>query len=651
MKKKIFIAAAVIFSSATQAQTAGKDSSKTLDEVVFTSNKFPQKQSETGKVITVITKDQLEKNSGKTLAEILNTAVGTTIIGANNNLGTNQTVSIRGASAGNVLILVDGIPVNDPSVITNYFDINLFAVNQIERVEILKGGQSTLYGSDAVAGVINIITNKAGNKTFDLHGGVAAGSYNTFKEFINFSGKKNWGNYAVSYTNLNSVGFSAAYDSAGNKNFDKDGFNQHSLNGNIDFRLSKKSRLKFLGNYNYYKASLDGAAYKDEKDYTVKNNNVQSGFGFSHNRNDGSFHFNYLFNYTERKYLDDSAYKGNPYVDYSSSKYIGRTHFAELYDNWKWSNWELLLGADYRLNNTYQYSLYVFPGYPTPASVLTAKMSQVSPYASLIYKAKNGFTVETGARVNSHSEYGSNATYSVNPFYVVKQRAKIFANLYSAFKTPTLYQLFDASYGNAKLKPEQGTIEEFGVELLPTNGFSARLVGFYRNTKNKIEFIIINPITYQSQYNNISRQENYGAELEAAYHTAKWNITANYTYTDGKTKSAYSGTGFPMAKDTTYYNLYRIPKHTTNVTAGCQATPKFYASASVHSASKRLEFIYGSKPTELKSYTTVDIYAEYKFGPGKIFADFRNITNEKYFDIPGYNSKLFNWMAGISIGL
>ena len=112
-------------------------------------------------------------------------------------------------------------------------------------------------------------------------------------------------------------------------------------------------------------------------------------------------------------------------------------------------------------------------------------MSQLSPYASLIYKAKNGFTIETGARVNSHSEYGSNATYSVNPFYVIKQRAKIFANLYSAFKTPTLYQLFDASYGNAKLKPEQGTIEEFGVELLPTNGFSARLVGFYRNTKNK----------------------------------------------------------------------------------------------------------------------------------------------------------------------
>ena len=66
-----------------------------------------------------------------------------------------------GASAGNILILLDGIPVNDPSVITNYFDLNFITLDQVERIEILKGGQSTLYGSDAVSGVINIISKKA----------------------------------------------------------------------------------------------------------------------------------------------------------------------------------------------------------------------------------------------------------------------------------------------------------------------------------------------------------------------------------------------------------------------------------------------------------------------------------------------------------
>ena len=134
MKRKILIVAALTISSSIFSQ---QDSVyKSLDEVVFTVGKFPRKQSETGKVITVIDKKQLEQNSGRTIPEILNSVSGTTIIGANNNLGTNQTVSIRGSSAGNVLILMDGIPVYDPSALANYFDLNSITTSQVERIEI-----------------------------------------------------------------------------------------------------------------------------------------------------------------------------------------------------------------------------------------------------------------------------------------------------------------------------------------------------------------------------------------------------------------------------------------------------------------------------------------------------------------------------------
>src|SRR5688572_23941626 len=181
MKKGFFVVAAIIIGSQLQAQ---EDSTRSLDVVIVTSYKFPKKQSETGKVVTVINRDDIEKSGGKTVGEILNNVAGTTIIGANNSPGTNQTIAIRGASAGNVLILIDGIPVNDPSVISNYFDMNFISPDQVERIEIMKGGHSTLYGSDAVAGVVNIISKKVAPKKFSLDGELTGGSYTTLKQNI-----------------------------------------------------------------------------------------------------------------------------------------------------------------------------------------------------------------------------------------------------------------------------------------------------------------------------------------------------------------------------------------------------------------------------------------------------------------------------------
>lgn len=656
MKKKFFIVVAVIISSQLQAQQLvpiiREDStSRPLDEVILTSNKYPKKQSETGKVITVISRQQLEKSSGKTLNEVLNTVAGTTIIGANNNPGTNQTVSIRGASAGNTLILIDGIPVNDPSVIANYFDLNFFSIDQVERIEILKGGQSTLYGSDAVAGVINIISRQQGEGKTSINGSLTGGSYGTFKQNIGLGGKSKAVTYSVAYTHLGSNGFSAAYDKNKTGTFDKDGYNQHTVNGRMNVSLGKKMQVYFSGTYSYYKADLDASAYTDEKDYTVKNKNARLSTGLSYNHRLGTLRFNYNFNYASRWYIDDSLFKSSPYVDYSDNRFIGRTHFAEIYNNWKYKNVEILAGADYRFNNTNQYSLYVFPGFPTPPSLLKAKMSQLSPYISFIFKNGEGFTAELGGRLNHHSEYGNNFTYTVNPSYLINKKVKIFVNLYSAFKTPTPYQLFDPSAGNTGLKPEKGTIAEAGTELFSGKTLHFRIVGFYRNTKDAIVYTF-NPSTFASKYLNESNQKNYGAELELNYTINNWSIASNYTYTNGKTKSVYDGTGSPLGKDTSYYNLYRISKNAFNLNIGWQATKELFVSTQWRAVSKREEFIYGSLPETQKGYTTIDLYGEYVFSKKiKVFLDLKNITNKEYFDIPGYNSKKFNFTGGINFNL
>ena len=144
--------------------TAQFDSSYSLDEVVVTANRFSQKQINTGKVITVIKRKEIENSPFASIGELLGRQAGITIIGSNNSPGSNNDVYMRGAGTGNLLILIDGLPAYDVSSIRETFDINFIPLGEIERIEILKGGQSTLYGSDAVAGVVNIITRTNDSK-------------------------------------------------------------------------------------------------------------------------------------------------------------------------------------------------------------------------------------------------------------------------------------------------------------------------------------------------------------------------------------------------------------------------------------------------------------------------------------------------------
>ena len=234
---------------------------------------------------------------------------------------------------------------------------------------------------------------------------------------------------------------------------------------------------------------------------------------------------------------------------------------------------------------------------------------------------------------------------------VMNKSLNLFANFYSAFKAPTLYQLFDPFAGNTELDPEKALVGEAGASLTMLPNLKLRLTGFYRRTKDAILYSF-DPINFTSKYINASAQKNYGAELEASYSKNGISIGFNYTYTDGETTTAFDGTGIPLGKDTTYYNLYRIPKHALNLNAGFQVSKEFYGSMTLRTVSKRTEFLYGNPPETLKGYTTIDVYGEYKFGKKlKVFLDLKNILNKEYFDFRGYNARRFNFMAGINFNL
>jgi vitamin B12 transporter len=625
-----------------------------LDEVTVTANKTEQKLSQTGKVVTVLTDSILQKYQGQSVAELLSRQAGFTIVGANGALGSNQEVYLRGASNGNTLVLIDGVPMYDPSYISSGFDLNLLNICECDRIEILKGAQSTLYGSDAVAGVINIFTKKGNSaKPISTLVSINGGSFGTFRNTLAVNGLIKKFYYDIQYSNLVSKGISAAYNkidllsSASPTVFDNDGFKQNNLMVNFGFNATEKLTFKFRGMLNNYKNDIDAGPFTDEKDYTSKQNLSMIGTSVDYKTANGKLVFNYNLAENKRIYTDDSTYIAPTAFDkYSKSTFGGVTQFSDIYWSNKVSdNFQFVVGSDFRKANLAQtyVSYSAYGKYEAdPIGKDTSNTTINSIYGSGLISTK-AFFLEIGGRFNSHSIYGKNFTYSFNPSYLLGKYVKTFLNISSGFKAPSLYQLY-SPYGNKGLNPEKSTSSEIGLQLFSKNKNSnVRALYFARNLSDVIFFQAMSKSPY-GKYINFDKQHDQGIEIEGNSQIGKLNIWGNYTYVTGKITQ----------KDTTYNNLFRRPKNTINLGIGYQVSAKFYTSVSLKSLGERTdrfynENTYGTENTVLKAYQTIDLYANYKISRSlKMYIDLKNITNQTYFDSYGYGTKPINFMAGVN---
>lgn len=643
MKKVFFVVAAVIISSQLIAQDS---TAKVLDEAVVTATKFEQKQSTTGKVVTVITKEQLEKSIGKTVAQVLNDQAGITIAGAYNAPGSVQTVFMRGASSGRTLILVDGIPVSDPSMINNEFDLNLFSINDIERIEVCKGAQSTLYGSDAIAGVINIITVKKDvSKAFNIKATTAFGNKNTTRNNMQAYGKVGKLLYTTRFAKLNTDGFSSANDNIGNRKFDKDGYDGNVASASVQYQVLSSLSARAFIQHSQYKAGIDAGVFSDDRDYTIRNSNLASGAGLNFKKGIVSITANYQYGELTRRYLNDSLHAPGS-TKFESNRYGARTQFVELYANVRATEWlSILAGSDYRRSNMHQQYYSVSSFGPYSSAFDDTSMHQTSYYASIFLNTPDKkFNVEIGGRINDHSRYGNNSTYTFNPSYSITKNWRVFGSIASGFKAPSIFQLFDAFSGNPDLKPEKSTNYEAGVQY-QQDKLGGRVVYFHRDIKNGIDYNYLSFV-----YFNFVKQTVNGLEVELQAHPVKeLDIRANYTLLSGE-EQTQSRKNF---SDTTYDYLLRRPKHAINLTVGYQVCAPFYISVSAKSVSERHDVGgYRQDDVLVKSYFLLNAYAEYKLKQHlRFFVDAQNLTDKKFFDIRGFNAipllvsggVTFNW--------
>ncbi|MBP6430386.1 MAG: TonB-dependent receptor [Ferruginibacter sp.] len=644
MKKKIFIAAAVIISSTAQ----GQDSTKLLNEVVITAAKFPLKTSATGKVVNVITKDELQKAGGRDITQLITEKTGVYINGFNSNMGKDKSVYVRGANIAYTLITIDGIPVYDASGIGGNFDLRNMAIDNVERIEILKGSQSTLYGSDAIAGVINIITKKGGNKIVGVNGLASYGSNNTFRGNIGVNGAKDKVDYNINYSNTTTKGINETISTNG----DKDGYKQNSVQANVGFKATNKVYLQPFFRYTQINGDIDQGAFTDEQDYTYKQKSTQVGIKTTVDLKKRKLNILYSHNVIDRVFIDDSTKSRNGYDIFAKGIYKGNEHFFETFAGIDVNkNVKLTVGGDFRASNTDQtYSSVGFFGpYKTELGKDSLKQNQVGIYAAANISTQKGFNIELGNRLNIHSEYGSNYVFNINPSYLINNKVKLFANLSSGYRVPSLYQLY-SEYGNKQLKPESSINSEIGAQYFSKdNQFNARAVYFNRTIKEVI-FFYFNSTTFQSQYINQDKQKDNGLELEAAYTGIKnLSIKSFFNFVDGNI-STKTGAG----KDTTFFNLLRRPKTSFGVNIGYQATKQFYVSTNIAAFDKREDAYFDNttfttKYVTLQSYALLNVYAQYTFYKNKLtlFADVRNILDSDYTEVSGYNTLGTTFFGGL----
>ncbi|MFD1615363.1 TonB-dependent receptor plug domain-containing protein [Gelatiniphilus marinus] len=591
-----------------------------LEEVVISDSRFELKRENSGKTVIKISKKEIENNQGRTISELINTKSGIEINGSRSVEGQNLGNFIRGGNNRQVLVLIDGIQVNDPSMLANDFDLRLLDLNTVDSIEIIKGAASTLYGNAAATAVINITTKKASTKQISGSFLTVVGtnqtqddlSYNgaSFTNNVSVNGTVNKFSYVASFGNRYVDGLSAAKSD----NPEKDPFSRFNTNAKLGYKISDALQIDAFASYHKFKTDIDGFpaptySFADTDDAFISE---QSRFGIApkFSYKNGSVKINAAFSKIDRALVSDfgATYDAESFVVDAFNKYVFNETFYTIIGV-NYSDYKSVFATEKNYTNT-------------------------DPYLNVVYVSDFGLNINAGARFNNHSEYGSQLVYSLNPSYSIPVNsgyAKVFGAYATSFIAPNLSQLFGFFGANPDLKPEENVTIEGGLEFSNKNGF--RVNGVYFNRKEE------NTIIYTSGYENATEAATvHGFELEAELKTIKdLSITANYTFTELKD-------GVRL----------RIPKHKANASLGYNFCKNTYASINYQFVGSRTDTNFSTFANEeLESFSLVDLYFSQHIIKNKVklFTSVTNVFNEDYFEILGYTTKGRNVNLGLHINL
>ncbi|OGS71483.1 MAG: hypothetical protein A3F91_15340 [Flavobacteria bacterium RIFCSPLOWO2_12_FULL_35_11] len=632
MKKHSFYASALCLFFALTSLTAQQknDSIEQLNEVVVTATKFAIKKEHVGKIIYQITPEEIENLKGKSVADILDNIAGISINGSNSSAGKDKSIYIRGGRDRHVIVLIDGVSVSDPSGVNTTFDLRLLSLNQIESIEVMNGAASTLYGSGAATGVINIKLKQPIAKPISVDYEVSLGTNNSqndskldlndFNQNITVNGILNKFSYlaAGNFSKIN--GLSDASDENSDVEFESDEFKATNTFVRLGYKFNEKLNVQLFSNYDKDVYDFDGGAFSDSD--INKGENEQRRFGFSSNFDYEKGILSASVSYNKNDRILDIFNSWSNATDHF--EYTGKTYVADVINNYKFSDkFQLITGVNYQKQSNQTNSPY------GDINEGLANYHTFDPYFTVVYNAVSGFNINAGARLNNHSEYGNHWVYNVNPSYNFSKEFRVLASLSTAFIAPSTYQLF-SEYGNVDLKPEEDKSMEFGFIYSLKNKVEINSVFFYREEENAI--ILPDWVTYSNSPEKLNAK---GVETEI-----KFDFFKDATL---KLGHAY------IYKNS---DIDYIPKHKITALIETNSVKNTYLSLRFKNISKRTYFDqWGTgENINLKAYSLVDLFASHHLIKDRLLlvVQANNIFNESYVETIGYTTKGRNFKMGLN---
>lgn len=619
---------------AAAPDVAGRAAATQVEDVVVTANRSAQPIERVGASVTVLTQAALENRQTTAVVELLAETPGVSYT-RNGGVGTVSGLRIRGAESYHTVVLLDGVKMNDPTSTQGGYNFGNLLVGDTARIEVLRGAQSTLWGSQAIGGVVNIVTaepTEALQGSLDAEAGARGTTY--FRGGVGGAGERlNWRLAASRYS---TDGFSA--DATGTED---DGYANTGLSGRVNLKLTDAVSLDLRSVWSDGRVDLD-AWNGDARRYgNTRELAAYAGLNFDLLGGRLRNRIGHAWTDTDTQYYDPDVH-------------VQPLAYDALGQNQRWE-YQGVFAVSETLNATFgaesersEMKVRVPDAWDPNPAFTRGKAGIDSVYGQVQWTVLDGLTLTGGLRYDDHEVYGGKALGQAAAAWALNEGDTVLrASWGQGFRAPGLYELY-SNLGNLTLQPEEFDSWEIGVEQRLFDRAVVSAVYFNRQADNEIRYNscdvgttdpLCGGVNRWGYYKNLQKTEAQGVELIGRVDvTDRLNLSANYTWTEAQNvEGDYNG------KQLTYR-----PEHTANLAADYAWVFGLKTGVSVRYVGER--FTTANNSADLDAYTLVDIRASYPINDHlEVYGRVENVFDEEYQTILNYGAAGQGAFGGVRV--